>query len=443
MELAGEGDIMTAISDWPTQPMAIPDTATITPRQTRRETRGQLLRFAGVGILNTALDVLVLNLLLWLFTLHTAGMVLFANTLAYAVGAVNSFCWNKYWTFRQHDRVTRSEILRFAATTAGGIALNDLLLWLAGHIWLPAPGYTTLWANVAKIIAIGGTVLLSYLGMRLWVFARRASHPPASASQIAARALDQRITLSRALAHHGISVVLPAYNEEQAIESTLADVLCTLDEWNADFEVIVVNDGSADRTGALVGAVMRRDARVRLITHPANQGYGAALADGFAAATKDLTFFMDADGQFTLRDLVHLLIHIDGADAVLGYRLHRQDSGLRLLNAWGWNVLVALTLGVRVRDLDCAFKLFHTDFLHRHPPETRSALINAELLYRLKNAGATYCQVGVQHLPRRGGRATGANPRVIARALLDLMVSARRWRRETEMVRLQAREASG
>ncbi|HKD74935.1 MAG TPA: glycosyltransferase, partial [Ktedonobacterales bacterium] len=365
------------------------------------------------------------------------------NTLAYAVCAVNSFCWNKYWTFRRHDRVTRAEILRFVATTAGGIALNDFLLWLAGHIWLPASGHTALWTNVAKVVAIGGTVLLSYLGMRLWVFARRASHPPASASQLAAKALDQRIALSRALARHGISVVLPAYNEEQAIESTLADVLSTLDEWNADFEVIVVNDGSADRTGAMVDAVMRRDARVCLITHPTNQGYGAALADGFAAATKDLTFFMDADGQFAIRDLARLLIHIDGADAVLGYRLHRQDSGLRLLNAWGWNVLVALVLVVRVRDLDCAFKLFHTRFLQEHPPETRSALINAELLYRLNSAGAIYQQVGVRHLPRRGGRATGANPHVIARALWDLATSARKWRRETATIRLQAREAGG
>jgi glycosyltransferase involved in cell wall biosynthesis len=243
-----------------------------------------------------------------------------------------------------------------------------------------------------------------------------------------ALARDQRLTLSMKLAHHGIAVVLPAYNEEAVISATLADVLSVLDAWGAEFEVIVVNDGSHDQTAAMVQAIAARDARVRLITHPVNQGYGAALADGFAAATKDLTFFMDADGQFTIQDLARLLILIDDTDAVLGYRVQRQDSWLRRANAWAWNALVGLTLGVRMRDLDCAFKLFRTSFLHTYPPETHSALINAELLYKLTRSGATYRQVGISHLPRQGGRATGANPGVILRAVWDLLTHARRWR---------------
>lgn len=245
------------------------------------------------------------------------------------------------------------------------------------------------------------------------------------------RAYDTRNALSLALAHHGISVILPAFNEEKAIAATLADVLATLDEWGADFEVIVVNDGSRDRTGAIVASIAAQDARVRQVLHAENIGYGAALFDGFTSATKDLTFFMDADGQFTARDLAKLLVHIDSADAVLGYRLQRQDSWLRRGNAWAWNQVVRLTLGLRVRDVDCAFKLLRTAYLQAHLPETRSALINAEILFKLTRTGALYRQVGIHHLPRQGGRATGANPRVIYRAVRDLVRYARRWRRET------------
>ena len=109
---------------------------------------------------------------------------------------------------------------------------------------------------------------------------------------------------------------------------------------------------------------------------------------------------------------------------------------MRKLNAWGWNLLIRNVLGIHVRDIDCAFKLLRTDFLHQHPLETRGAMINAELLYQLKRVGCTHREVGVQHLPRRGGRATGANLRVIARAFRELFIFARQWRRE-ERARVQ------
>jgi glycosyltransferase involved in cell wall biosynthesis len=234
------------------------------------------------------------------------------------------------------------------------------------------------------------------------------------------------------LTTHSLSVVLPAYNEEQVIEGTLNDVLEVLNRWVRDFEVIVVNDGSVDHTGEIVAAVAARDAHVRVVTHEVNEGYGAALADGFAAATKELTFFMDSDGQFDIRDLAKLLPFIDEYDAVIGYRQHRQDTLLRKLNAWGWKMLIALVLGVHVRDLDCAFKLIRTDFLRQHPLETRGAMINAELLYKMRRANCSYREVPVRHLPRRAGRATGANLRVILRAFRELFVYERKWRREED-----------
>jgi glycosyltransferase involved in cell wall biosynthesis len=237
---------------------------------------------------------------------------------------------------------------------------------------------------------------------------------------------------NRDLSHfdRSLSVVLPAYNEEQIIARTVSDILDVLRGWIKDFEVIVINDGSTDQTAFIVAAMSEKDAHVHLITHSINQGYGAALASGFAAATKELTFFMDADGQFDIRDLATFFPFIAAYDAVIGYRLDRQDTWVRKLNAWGWKQVVGFVLKVHVRDIDCAFKLLPTEFLHTYPLETRGAMINAELLYKLKQAGCTYKEVGVRHLPRRSGRATGANPAVIARAFRELFVFAYKWKQE-------------
>jgi glycosyltransferase involved in cell wall biosynthesis len=233
---------------------------------------------------------------------------------------------------------------------------------------------------------------------------------------------------------YSLSVVLPAYNEAQTVASTLEHVLHTLTSWLDDFEVIVVNDGSVDQTGVIVESFAHADSRVRLVTHERNQGYGATLVDGFAAATKDLTFFMDSDGQFDIADLKEFFLFIDAYSAVIGYRIDRQDSWMRKLNAWGWKLLIGWVLGVHVRDVDCAFKLLHTDFFRQHPLETRGAMINAELLYKLKQNGYTYKELGVHHLPRRAGRATGAHPRVILRAFRELFIYARKWKREENML---------
>lgn len=408
-----------------------------------RAPRWQFLRFGMVGLLNTAIDILALNLLLTLFAVRSLPGVLLANAVAYALGAVNSFFLNKRWTFGQRQPITLGEVGRFALTTCAGIALNDALLAALGWALLPLLGPTVLWANLVKLGAIGGTVCVSYLGMGFWVFARRSlapdsvtttalvsSLPARSAGLSTGEAGDEDAEARAVLARHSISVVLPAYNEEGAILTTLVETTTALRAWGAEYEVIVVDDGSADRTGSRVAAYAGADPRVRLVRHPRNRGYGAALASGFAAATHELTFFMDSDGQFSIADLARLLPAIERYDAVLGYRIARQDAWLRLVNAWGWKVAVALALGVRVRDLDCAFKLFRTAWLHVYPPTTASALVNAQLVDSLNRSGATYREVGVRHLSRRSGRATGASPRVILRALRDLARYA--WLQRTQ-----------
>ena len=408
----------------------------------------QLLRFSLVGGLNTLVDLLLLNILLWRFPTTSAPLLLAYNALAYSAGAVNSFVWNKYWTFQQQRRPTRQEIWRFAVTTLLAMGLNCAILWLASLAFHEILSNATIWANVSKIFAIGGTMLISYVGMRLWVFASRthreqpqqatcAEDFTSSAAQ-SMRFVDvengqQRPEIEsqdQAMPCHSLSIVLPAYNEEQVIASTITTVLDVVQGWLPDFEVLVVDDGSTDRTGAILAELAASHPQLRVITHTVNQGYGAALASGFQMASKELTFFMDSDGQFDIRALQPFFAFIDEYDAVFGYRIERQDTWVRKSNAWGWHLLIRSLLGVRVRDIDCAFKLFHTTFLHAYAPETRGATINAELLYKFRRAGYTYREIGVPHLPRQGGRATGAHPLVILRAFRDLFIYTRRWRRQ-------------
>src|SRR6266566_2709934 len=227
-------------------------------------------------------------------------------------------------------------------------------------------------------------------------------------------------------------VILPAYNEEALIGQTLCTVMAALSSWMHDFEVIVVNDGSKDRTADIVAHLAAYDQRIRLVNHPVNKGYGAALVTGFESVTKELTFFMDSDGQFDIRDLVRFFPLIEEYSAILGYRVDRQDTWMRKLNAWGWKKLVGFIFRVHARDIDCAFKLFRSEFFRTNRLETRGAMINAEILYKLARAGYTYTEVGVQHLPRRAGKATGAKPTVILRALRELFTYAEKWREEEQ-----------
>jgi glycosyltransferase involved in cell wall biosynthesis len=233
-----------------------------------------------------------------------------------------------------------------------------------------------------------------------------------------------------------LSVVLPTYDEEGVIATTVHSMVETLLLWVPDFEIIVVNDGSKDNTQAIVEAIAQSDPHVRLITHEVNQGYGAALVTGFEAVTKNLAFFTDSDGQFDPHDLAPFFPLIEQYDAVLGYRIDRQDTWMRKLNAWGWHFLVRTILGVQVRDVDCAFKLYRAKFFLENYLETRGAMINAEILYKLKRSGCTITEVGVRHLPRTTGKATGAKPVVILRALREMFYYARKWRHEEQQQRV-------
>ena len=213
---------------------------------------------------------------------------------------------------------------------------------------------------------------------------------------------------------------MPAYNEEANIEPQVLDVIEALRPLADDFEVIVVNDGSRDRTGAIVSELAVAHPQVRLVQHPSNQGYGAALYSGFTSATKDLVFLTDSDRQFDLDDLRRLLPLLDRADIAAGYRAPRRDPFMRVLNGIGWSTLVTLFFGYTARDIDCAFKLFRRDILQKIHMQSRGATFSAEFLVRAKRAGFRIIELGVKHRPRRAGSQTGARPDVILRAFREL-----------------------
>lgn len=218
----------------------------------------------------------------------------------------------------------------------------------------------------------------------------------------------------------GLSVVLPAYNEEANVESAVEQVSAVAQELGIDYEIILVNDGSADRTGDIGRELMERIPQFRLVEHYPNRGYGGSLKAGFTAATKDLIAFVPADNQFDFSEIHRLLEALDGADIVSGYRARREDHFIRKLNAFGWNTVVRILFGHLCRDIDCGFKLFKREILDHVNIVSNGAMIDTELLAGAKARGYRIAEVPVTHLPRVAGEATGANLAVIARAFRDL-----------------------
>jgi len=217
-----------------------------------------------------------------------------------------------------------------------------------------------------------------------------------------------------------ISVFFPCYNEQDNVALTTEHAVGVLEKLNADFEVIIVNDGSADATGKIADNIARQNSRVKVVHHPTNLGYGAALRSGFKAASKELVFYTDGDGQFDMNEMPPLLPLIKEYDIVSCYRLNRQDNLIRKINAWCWTKLVCLMFGMKIRDIDCAFKLYKREIFDKMELKSSGALIDTEVLARALRKGYTITQKGVHHYPRTAGSQTGAKFSVILRAFKEL-----------------------
>ena len=213
------------------------------------------------------------------------------------------------------------------------------------------------------------------------------------------------------------------YNEEGNIEHAVTSAVAVLSDVTDCYEVIVVDDGGRDRTAAIADRLAAENPRVRVVHHPVNRGYGAALRSGFAAAQYPLVVLADGDNQFDLGELSVLLRGLGRFDIVSGYRIARHDPVVRRLYAFMYNRLARFLFDIPVRDVNCGFKVYRRDLLERLLPQLRStgALINVEMLARARKLGATVTEVGVHHYPRETGQPTGGNPGVIVRAFRELL----------------------
>ena len=228
----------------------------------------------------------------------------------------------------------------------------------------------------------------------------------------------------------GISVFLPSHNEEGNVERVVRSYLAELPRVADNFEVIVVDDGSRDRTGEIAERLAAEDSHVKVVRHHVNKGYGGAVISGIRAATKPYVLLCDGDGQFDPSDLERMTPFVPEYDVVAGHRVLRADHLIRRINGKAWTVLVRVLLGITISDIDCGFKLFKREKLEGMDLRAHGAMISTELMARLAGRNAKVKEVDVKHLPRLTGEQSGANLKVVARAFKELMALYRELRDE-------------
>jgi len=228
-----------------------------------------------------------------------------------------------------------------------------------------------------------------------------------------------------------LSIVLPAYNEAANVVAAVEEVSAVAQTLGMDYEIILVNDGSRDRTGEIARTELTSHIpNFKLVEHFPNRGYGGALKAGFGAATKELIAFTPSDNQFDFNEIRLLLAKLTpDVTLVSGRRINRQDNFIRKLNGFGWNLVVRLLFGYLIKDIDCGFKVFRRDLLNHIHVESNGAMIDTEMLAEARARKYKITEVPVTHKPRIAGNPTGANLKVIFRAFRDLFrFRVRLWR---------------
>ena len=217
----------------------------------------------------------------------------------------------------------------------------------------------------------------------------------------------------------------PCYNDGQTIGELVLEAERQLQQLTADYEIIVVNDGSRDNSAAVLRDVAARVPRLNVITHEANRGYGGALRSGFAAATKDLVFYTDGDGQYDVKELPILLMLLTAdTDFVNGMKMTRQDAGHRIFIGNLHRFLMRWVFWLPIDDVDCDFRLVRRSIVDRIVLRSNSGSICVELVKHAQRAGAGFRQVSVHHYARQWGESQFFRPGRILRTYLDL---ARMW----------------
>jgi glycosyltransferase involved in cell wall biosynthesis len=218
----------------------------------------------------------------------------------------------------------------------------------------------------------------------------------------------------------GLSVFLPAHNEEGNIERVVRGFCAEVQTIADDYEVIIVDDGSRDGTGAIADRMSRTDPHIKVVHHQVNRGYGGAVISGISASTQPYVVLCDGDGQFNPAELKRLTAQLEDYDVIVGRRLRRADHFIRRINGKAWTLLIRLLFGIRISDMDCGFKLFRRRFLENLELRARGAMITTDLMVRLAARGARICEVNVSHLPRLAGEQSGNSLKVVLRAFKEL-----------------------
>lgn len=227
-----------------------------------------------------------------------------------------------------------------------------------------------------------------------------------------------------------LSIFFPCYNEEGNIERVTRAALEAAPRFAERFEIILVDDGSSDRTGEIADSLAAEIPQVRAVHNRPNLGYGGAVVRGLTESQMEWIFFTDGDGQFDVAELPKLVELLDRCDLAVGYRIDRADNPIRRLNAFCWGVLIRAMFGLKVRDIDCAFKLLPRSLISAIELRSEGAMISAELLAKARYRGLRIAEVGVSHRPRTAGEQTGASPKVILRAFRELFRLRRHIRSE-------------
>jgi glycosyltransferase involved in cell wall biosynthesis len=220
-----------------------------------------------------------------------------------------------------------------------------------------------------------------------------------------------------------ISAFFPAYNDESSISAMVEAAMSVLRKHSSDFEVIVVNDGSRDGTAGVLEKLKDRHApHLRIVTHEENRGYGAALRSGFAAARKEFVFYTDGDGQYDVRELPRLLkLMASDVGLVNGYKLERHDPGHRVAIGFVYNCFVRWLFGVRIRDIDCDYRLIRRIALNDGELQSSSGTICVELVRMIELSSWRVVEAGVQHYPRLHGHSQFFRMRSLLTTLAQLI----------------------
>lgn len=221
-----------------------------------------------------------------------------------------------------------------------------------------------------------------------------------------------------------LSVFFPCYNEEANIANTVKKALSIIKRIALKWEILIINDGSKDKTAQVALSLQKHYPNLRIITHNPNRGYGAAFKSGFYNAKYEWIAFTDADGQFDFKDIIRLIRkqRATKADVVIGYYLGRKVPFVRIWGSKLWELAVFVLFGLRVKDIDCGFKLVNKRVIDRIPQleAERGPFITSEFLIKAKNSGFTIAQTGVRHFCRLAGEATGSKLNVIISGFKDL-----------------------